>query len=59
MTTSAEQKRPFCDPTGPVNVPLMLAAAARLRVPVARWVRGRHLVYVDGVHVPGWSPWPR
>lgn len=44
-------------PTGPVDIPALLAAAARLGVPVARWTAGRLRVYRAGVEVVGWSPW--
>lgn len=59
MTTTQEQRRPYCEPTGPVNVPRLLAIAATLGVPVARWVDGRCRFYRAGVEVEGWTPWPR
>lgn len=37
----------------------LLATAARRGVLVVRWVGGRHVAYMDGVEVEGWSPWAR
>lgn len=56
ITEDSQGRKAHTLPTS-LDAGQLLATAGRRGVLVVRWMGGCHVAYVDGVEVPGWSPW--